>query len=137
MAKRRLRLLGGLVVLALAACEYEPRSKMSADPVQLMADLHCEAVSLRKARFELADEMRFMEDTLINPSITDSTKEVLEGKLAHLEPYKDSIVTRSLNLAKIIKFKLDSLMELEFTQQIQRDEFDARLTDELEKRGCK
>ncbi|MDA9121433.1 hypothetical protein N9J52_05305, partial [Flavobacteriales bacterium] len=100
------------------------------------ADLHCEAVTLRKARFELADKMRFMEDTLMQPSTSDSSKAVLQFRLTDLEPYKDSVVTRSLDLAKVIKFKLDSLIEREFTEKSQREAFDTQLTVELARRGC-
>ncbi|MCF8463242.1 MAG: hypothetical protein K9G41_00260 [Flavobacteriales bacterium] len=102
-----------------------------------MADLHCEAVSLRKARFELADKMRFMEDTLMQSSTSDSAKALLRTQLDNLEPYKDSIVNRSLELSKIIKFTLDSLIEQEFTEMVQRKSFDVELAAELEKRGCR
>jgi hypothetical protein len=128
-----------LVILALAAltaCENEVTKEAGVDPIQLMADLHCEAVSLRKARFELADKMRFMEDTLMQPSTSDSAKALLQSQLNDLEPYKDSVVNRSLELSKIIKFKLDSMIEQEFTKMEQRKSFDADLATELEKRGC-
>lgn len=125
------------VIVFVSACQQEEQSQFkSADPVQLMANLHCEAVSLRKARFELADKMRFMEDTLIQSITSDSTKARLQFELTSLEPYKDSVVTRSLELAKVIKLKLDSLIEQEFTEMKQRETFDAQLTDELERRGC-
>ena len=125
-----------LVILALAACENEAMKEVGADPIQLMADLHCEAVSLRKARFELADKMRFMEDTLMQPSTSDSAKALLQSQLNDLEPHKDSVVNRSLDLAAVIKSKLDSLIEQEFTEVEQRKAFDADLATELEKRGC-
>ena len=123
-------------LVALAACVSEPEKPSGIDPVQFMADLHCEAVSLRKARFELADKMRFMEDTLMQPSTSDSSKAVLQFRLTDLEPYKDSVVTRSLDLAKVIKFKLDSLTERVFTEKSQREDFDTQLTVELARRGC-
>lgn len=128
--------LGILILVGLlASCESEPTKKV-VNPVQLMADLHCEAVTLRKARFELADKMRFMEDTLMLSSTSDSAKAVLQNQLRDLEPYKDSIVNRSLDLAKVIKFKLDSLIEQEFTELEQREVFDTELMSELAKRGC-
>ncbi|MBP9151181.1 MAG: hypothetical protein KBF73_02765 [Flavobacteriales bacterium] len=137
MARGKLRFLSVILALAtLAACENEAPKEAGVDPIQLMADLHCEAVSLRKARFELADKMRFMEDTLMQPSTSDSAKALLQSQLNDLEPYKDSVVNRSLDLAKIIKFKLDSLIEQEFTEMEQRKSFDADLAAELEKRGC-
>lgn len=136
MARGRLGLFVGVLLIAFASCESEPAKQEGIDPVQLMADLHCEAVTLRKARFELADKMRFMEDTLMQPSTSDSSKAVLQFRLTDLEPYKDSVVTRSLDLAKVIKFKLDSLIEREFTEKSQREAFDTQLTVELAKRGC-
>ncbi len=138
MAKGKLELLLIIfVVAAFVACENEATKEVGEDPVQWMADLHCEAVSLRKARFELADKMRFIEDTLILPNTSDSTKAVLQTQLNDLQPYKDSVVNRSLDLAKVIKFKLDSLIEQEFIETAQRKAFDAELAAELEKRGCK
>ena len=138
MAKGKLELLLIIfVVAAFVACENEATKEVGEDPVQWMADLHCEAVSLRKARFELADKMRFIEDTLILPNTSDSTKAVLQTQLNDLQPYKDSVVNRSLDLAKVIKFKLDSLIEHEFIETAQRKAFDAELAAELEKRGCK
>lgn len=125
-----------LAVVVLVACESKAPERTGADSVQLMADLHCQAVEFRKARFELADKMRFMEDTLMRTSTPDSVKERLTRELEELTPYKDSIVTGGLELAKVIKSKLDSLIEIEFTEQEQRKNFDAQLTTELEKRGC-
>jgi len=101
-----------------------------------MADLHCEAVTLRKARFELADEIRFSEDSLIQLQPTDTIRLLLEQKLERLTPYKDSIVTRSLELSHVIKATLDSLIEIEFKEPEQRSMFDAALSTELAKRGC-
>lgn len=137
MAYCKLRVLGSfLVITLLASCKSEPSKETKSDAVQLMADLHCEAVSFRKARFELADKMRFMEDTLIQPTTADSVKVRLKQELDALTPYKDSVVTGGLELAKVIKSKLDSLIEQEFTEQSQRELFDAELTAELERRGC-
>ena len=136
MARGRLGLLVGVLVVVFVSCESESAKQSGIDHVQLIADLHCEAVALRKARFELADKMRFMEDTLIQAQTSDSAKALLQSKLNDLEPYKDSVVNRSLDLSKVIKFKLDSLIEQEFTEKEQRKEFDAALMAELEKRGC-
>lgn len=123
--------------MLLASCQADaPTEQSGGDSVLLMADLHCEAVSLRKARFELADEIRFSEDSLMQLSADDSLRTPLEEKLKSLEPYKDSIVSRSLELSKIIKSTLDSLIEIEFKQAQDRSAFDAALAAELSKRGC-
>lgn len=138
MACSKLRSLALLSFIgAFVSCKNEATKESGIDPVQLMADLHCEAVSFRKARFELADKMRFMEDTLMQPTTSDSAKALLEQQLDELEPYKDSVVNGSLDLAKVIKAKLDSIIEIELTEPEQREAFDAQLTAELEKRGCK
>lgn len=120
----------------LSACGNKEEKKPLIDPVEWMADLHCEAVELRKARFELADEMRFIQDTIMLAETSDSLKIKLQAKLDALEPYKDSVVTRSLDLAKIIKFKLDSLIENELELGEERKAFDERLTARLKERGC-
>lgn len=131
------KIVGGALALLLGvSCQPQEPSAVSPNPVQELSELHCEAVTLRKARFDLADEMRFLEDTLINPNTTDSAKKALTLKLESLEPYKDSIVHRSLELSKVIKVKLDSLIEHTFTSQEQREAFDSQLTQELERRGC-
>ena len=138
MADSKVRLVFALIVIVtFTCCKSEGPKESSLDPVQLMADLHCEAVSFRKARFELADKMRFIEDTLIQPITTDSAKAILQQQLDDLIPYKDSVVNGGLDLAKIIKAKLDSLIEIEFITSEQRKAFDEQLTIELEKRGCK
>ena len=137
MATSELRtLVAFLFATLMVACESAPSTEKVIDPVVMMADLHCEAVSLRKARFELADNMRALEDSLMQPAASDSTKRSLQQALNDMEPYKDSIVSGSLELAKVIKFKLDSIIELELTDQEQRAAFDAKLTAELGKRGC-
>lgn len=120
----------------LSACGSKEEKEAVIDPVEWMADLHCEAVELRKARFELADEMRFIQDTIMLPETSDSLKMKLQAKLDKLEPYKDSVVTRSLDLAKVIKFKLDSLIENELEFGEERKAFDERLTARLKERGC-
>lgn len=122
----------------MASCQTESTTttKKGQDSVAIMADLHCEAVELRKVRFELADEIRFAEDTLLHLNPNDTDRVRLEHKLQALGPYTDSIVTRSLELSKIINSTLDSLMEKEFIDRVQREAFDSSLTAELSKRGC-
>lgn len=131
-----MRWFPALTLFLFIACNESPTKENSQDPVLMLADLHCEAVSLRKARFALADEIRFSEDTLLHLDADDSTRFRLELKLKSITPYKDSIVTRSLDLSKIIKAKLDSLIEIEFKDAKQRAAFDAALAAELSKRGC-
>ncbi|MCF8276061.1 MAG: hypothetical protein K9J17_04935 [Flavobacteriales bacterium] len=128
-------LLVGMALLSACSTKQVEEQSMN-DSVSMMADLHCEAVTLRKARFELADRMRFMQDTIMLTGTTDSAKAVLEATLADLEPYKDSIVKRSLDLSKVIKANLDSLIEHKFMEPNEREAFDSLLTSELAKRAC-
>jgi hypothetical protein len=137
MAYRRLSFVFVLgLAVVFTSCNDDSSQTAKSDPIKVMADLHCEAVSLRKSRFELADKMRFMEDTLMQPTTSDTAKALLQRKLDNLEPYKDSVVNGSLALAKVIKFKLDSLIENELTEPKERQAFDAELMQELERRGC-
>ncbi len=136
MARGKLIIEVALAAVVLNSCSSTNEKESLVDPVEWMADLHCEAVELRKARFELADRMRFIQDTIMLPQTSDSLKSVLQNKLDALEPYKDSVVTRSLDLAKVIKFKLDSLIENELAKGEERKAFDERLTAVLKERGC-
>ena len=136
MARGKLIIAAALAAVVLNSCSSTNEKESAVDPVEWMADLHCEAVELRKARFELADRMRFIQDTIMLPQTSDSLKSVLQSKLDALEPYKDSVVTRSLDLAKVIKFKLDSLIENELAKGEERKAFDERLTAVLKERGC-
>lgn len=142
MANGRLRFLIILSVLGfLFSCgnhekRQDDKNGSKIDMVELMADLHCEAVKLRKARFELADKMRFMYDTIMLPATPEPYKHELQAKLDQLEPYKDSVVTRSLDLAKVIKFKLDSIIENELEVGEERSKFDEELSALLRERGC-
>lgn len=111
------------------------KSQSEAKGVILLADLHCEAVQLRKARFELADRMRFIQDTIM-ANVDTNIIAGLNGKLKKLEPYKDSIVGRSLELSKVISAKLDSVLIAEFSEEGGHDRFDSLLTAELKRRGC-
>ncbi|TNF24369.1 MAG: hypothetical protein EP314_07930 [Bacteroidetes bacterium] len=136
MARGRLIIGVILAVGTLTSCGKKDKGTSAVDPVAMMANLHCEAVQLRKARFELADRMRFIQDTLMLHTTSDSLKLSLQEQLDELEPYKDSIVTRSLDLAKVIKFKLDSLIEQELEQGTERKTFDEKLTAKLKELGC-
>ncbi|MCB9186594.1 MAG: hypothetical protein H6601_07585 [Flavobacteriales bacterium] len=138
---RLIRTVVFVAVLTFAGCSSDqaPKEENSGpkiDPVVFMADLHCTAVELRKARFELADKMRFMYDTIMLPATPEPYRQELQQRLDALEPYKDSIVGRSLDLAEVIKFKLDSIIENELEVGEERKAFDEKLTRLLKERGC-
>lgn len=134
--KRKCVLPAFVAVVLCCGCAEPKDDLTSIDPVVYIADMHCEAVALRKARFQLADSMRFMHDTIMLPETGEERRQKLQQRLDGLEPYKDSIVKRSLTLADHIRTELDSIIHDELEVGEERDRFDRELSELLKERGC-
>lgn len=126
----------GTLVLALAifACK-SPRPDFETI-VTDFADLECRAIELRKQRYQLADDMRFADDTLIADTSGEETKARMKEKLMKLDAGKDDLVGHGLALADTIQKTLDSLIAGPLKKIEDRKEFDKLLEAELRERGC-
>lgn len=102
----------GLVIL-FVACQSESAStsKTNQWPVNLdaLVVLHCKSIELKDARFALANEIRFAEDTL--QTAVDSVKERLSKRLEEALVRKETLAKESHNLADSIRVKMDRVMK--------------------------
>lgn len=104
--------------------------------VNSFAPLECSAVRLREARFALANQIRFTEDSLMRDAgKVDTTR--LQKKLHALYLEKEVMGNKSVHLADSIKHTLDSLMLHHLTDKKEREAFNEMLNEALEKMGCK
>lgn len=136
MARRELRF--SVLVLTtsfLVGCSGNRQSDIQG-LVNDLADKECDAVHLRKARFELADRIRFMEDSLVMQDLNDSIRMAVHKRITDLNPERERVVSGSLELARDISAHLDSLMAGPLKEHAHRVQFDSLLQHELEERGC-
>jgi hypothetical protein len=104
--------------------------------VKLMADLECRAIELKNKRFQLADNMRFAQDTLLHfKSFSDTIS--LQQRLKEWDIQKLSLVNESLALADSIKLQMEIIMPRYFTDKKKEQEFNRLLEEALKKNGCR
>lgn len=89
---------------------------------------------MRNQRFELADKIRFTQDTLLN-SAGDTL--VLNKKLLAMDAEKQALLDKSIRLADTIGKKTAILMRDYFTDKKKEIEFYRLLEIALKKKGCK
>jgi len=94
----------------------------------------CKAITIRKQRFALADEIRFIQDTLATTKNSHKSV-ILKDKLSRLLKYKDKIIQQSLLLADTIRVKLDSMNS--FYDKAEMKHFNSSLDSILTKKNCK
>ena len=123
-----------IVAGIFASCSEVKKHDMS-KTVSDFATLECEAVKLREQRFELANNIRFTEDTLMHPVDKNDTAR-LSKKLAELKSGKETLLNQSRAMAERIKQQMDSLMHNELKTSEDRKQFNRQLDEELKKRGC-
>lgn len=98
-----------------------------------LADRTCRAISIRQQRFDLANKIRFAQDTLaLSKNKNDSIR--LQNCLKLYLNQKDALLTSSLQLADTIRRQLDSLVP--YTDQAAQKRFKARLDSLLKRKGC-
>jgi hypothetical protein len=119
------------VVIFLSCTGRQPKLEKLADDI---AGYECRAVALRNQRFELADKIRFTQDTLLHFS---GDTAVLHHKLIVMENNKQLLLTQSLQLADTISKKIDFIMSGYFNDKNNQKEFNQLLNEALKKRGCK
>jgi hypothetical protein len=115
------------------SCKSEKKDIKGA--VDKFADLECRAITLREKRFELANQIRFTEDTLTHPTANADTAR-LRLKLEGFNKEKETLLKESLSLADTIRLQLNDLMKNQLTDQKDKANFDQLLNATLEQRGC-
>lgn len=106
-------ILASCIVLLFGACQSETANTANQNqwPVNLdeLVVLHCRSIELKDARFELANEIRFAEDTLI---VADTLmKERLTKRLEEALVRKESLAQESHNLADTIRVKMERVIK--------------------------
>ncbi len=130
LKKRGISLL--LPFIFFSSCTQQQKSIK--DLSDELASFECRAISLRNQRFELADKIRFTQDTLLN-SAGDTL--VLNKKLLAMDAEKQALLDKSIRLADTIGKKTAILMRDYFTDKKKEIEFYRLLEIALKKKGCK
>ena len=103
--------------------------------VKLLVNMECRAITLKNKRFQLADNIRYAQDTLLHyKSITDTA--LIQIRLKDLDFQKQLIVNQSLALADSIKLQMEIIMPRYFDNKKKEMEFNMLLDEALKKNGC-
>jgi len=124
------------ITVLLFSCKSSGFQKALAAATGDLANIECRAFALRNQRFELANKMRFMQDSLAGMKLPEDSAKIQQD-LAKLNVKKDSILTASLHLADSIKIQLDFVMTHYLTDKEKEQEFNRELDALLTKNGCK
>ena len=104
--------------------------------VKLLVNMECRAIELKNKRFQLADNIRYAQDTLLHfKSITDT--DLIQIRLKNYDIQKQLIVNQSLTLADSIKLQMEIIMPRYFNTKKKEMEFNMLLDEALKKNGCK
>jgi hypothetical protein len=122
-----------IIVVSVFGCKRNSKSLGIA--VDRFAALECRAISLRERRFDLANQIRFTEDSLLEKSNKGDTVR-LRIKLNDLNKEKEVVLKQSLSLADTIRMQLDDLKKNQLADEKDKADFDRLLNASLEKRGC-
>lgn len=96
-----------IITIFFTSCSHEPKWKKEID---IVAKLYCQAKQLREARFELADSIRFIQDSLLNQkSIPAETVQRWDTNLRLMEERKAILTSTSRNLSDTIRVVLYNL----------------------------
>lgn len=131
---KNLKLLSLAVTVAFAfSCQsHKPDMQGMVDK---FADLECRAMNLRQKRFDLANQLRFTQDTLLQTKNKADTSR-LKLKLENFNKEKDVMLQQSLSLADSIHTALTDLMKNKLADQNDKATFDKMLNNTLLQRGC-
>ena len=131
-----LRLVGYFVLLFCTLTTVSCTSKKHLSIiVSDFADIECRAIRLREFRFDLANKVRFAEDTLMHTHLLADSQR-LRYRLKDLRPQQDSVAVVSRLLADSIRLKFDNLTKEELKTKDKQVEFNKQLNDTLKARDC-
>ena len=124
-------LLLSLLLLTAISCNKLPSNNTKR--IDLLANRMCRAMSIRQERFELANKIRFAQDTLAaTKNKSDSAR--LTKDLALYLKQKPLLLKESLSLADTIHRQLDSLVP--YTDKAAEERFNTQLDTLLSRKGC-
>ena len=104
--------------------------------ISMLVNMECRAIELKNKRFQLADNIRYAQDTLLHfKSITDT--DLIQIRLKNYDIQKQLIVNHSLTLADSIKLQMEIIMPRYFNTKKKEMEFNMLLDESLKKNGCK
>lgn len=125
-----------LSIFFIAASLFSCKSRMT--DIKAMADqfadMECRAITLREQRFNLANDIRFTQDTLMHTKNTSDTMR-LHLKLEAFDKQKEVTLKQSLSLADSIHTQLNQMKE-KLTDKNDRAKFEEMLNSNLQQRGC-
>lgn len=117
-------ILSSLLVLG---CKKDNQAQLEND-AQLMAKLECQARQLKEERFKVANDIRFMEDSLTKNKLRLSPK-----KIAEIDSVKESYTIRTGELADKITKTMDSLFSTTYHTPEERQQLDEATEKVLQK----
>lgn len=123
-----------IFITALSSCNEKKKSLDAV--VHDLAVVECRAMQLKDKRFELADRIRFTEDTILKIGASADTMPYHE-KMVKLAEAKELLLKNSLLLADSIKTTLDSVSLHYFTDKKTEKEFAELLDAALKANGCR
>jgi hypothetical protein len=98
-----------------------------------IANIECRAEQLKNQRFELADKIRFTQDSLLK--VADTLP--LLNNLVKMDIEKQLLVAKSLQLADTIRQKMNVVMSQYFTDKEVEDSFNNMLNRSLKIKDCR
>lgn len=115
--------IGGLTMLG---CQKSDQEQLQKDAKQ-MATLECEARQLKEERFKIANDIRFMEDSLMKHHIS-----LTASQSQQIDSIKTVLTMRTGQLADKITKAMDSLFTTTYQTPQQRQTFDVAKEKMLE-----
>ncbi|RDB05733.1 hypothetical protein [Runella aurantiaca] len=112
--------------IGLLSCEKKDGGQFEKD-VQLMANLECEARQLKEERFNAANDIRLMEDSLAKHHLPLSP-----AQSQRIDSVKTAYTLRTGQLAEKITKTMDSLFAVSYKTIEQRQAFDAATEKKLQ-----
>jgi hypothetical protein len=119
-----------IISLTFVSCDKNQEEQLQKD-TQLMANLECEARHLKEERFKVANDFRFMEDSLAKHKIPLS-----DWQSRQMDSVKNVYTLRTGKLADKITKTMDSLFAASYKTAEQRQSFDVA-TEKVLQEICK
>jgi hypothetical protein len=116
--------------LSVLGCQKNNQEQLDKD-AKLMATLECEARQLKEERFKIANDIRFMEDSLMKHHIP-----LTASQRQQIDSVKTVLTMRTGKLADKITKTMDSLFVANYQTPEQRQTFDAA-TEKMLQEVCK
>jgi len=114
-----------MLALTLISCSA-PTKNVSDATVDMIVNLQCRAINLKNQRFDLSKTLREEEakanlDTIV---------------IAEIKRKADTLKTQSLDLADILKSKLDSVFVVLKENLVEKENFNRQLEEKVTSSSC-